>query len=104
MPIYEYRCNKCGKTFEVMHGFNDPGPTKCERCGAHGKGVLTRLISPAQVVFKGSGFYLTDHREAKNATLEGPHGDGRDKREKKEKTDKPAPEPAAATKDTKKED
>ena len=75
MPIYEYECRKCGRVFEAMHGWNDPAPEKCEFCGARGKGALRRLISASQVVFKGSGFYLTDNRGAKNATLEGARGE-----------------------------
>ena len=57
MPIYEYRCKDCGKTHELEHGFNDERPTSCPSCGGH----LARVFHPVGLVFKGSGFYKTDH-------------------------------------------
>ncbi|MEP0813052.1 MAG: zinc ribbon domain-containing protein [bacterium] len=78
MPIYEYECKKCGRSFEAIHSFNDPPPHKCEHCGASGKGVLVKLISPAQVVFKGSGFYVTDHKGARHSTIESGADNGRE--------------------------
>jgi len=71
MPIYEYRCKKCGGIFEAMQRFGASPPVKCELCGASGKN-LVKLISPAQVIFKGSGFYLTDHRNAINSNIDTP--------------------------------
>lgn len=68
MPIYEYHCHKCGGVFEAWQKFGDPTPAKCELCGAPGR-HLAKLISGAQVVFKGSGFYLTDNKSAKNSNL-----------------------------------
>ncbi len=68
MPIYEYHCHKCGGVFEAWQKFGDPAPSKCELCGAPGRN-LAKLISGAQVVFKGSGFYLTDNKSAKNSNL-----------------------------------
>jgi|SRR3990172_4979416 len=70
MPIYEYRCRKCNHVFEAIQHFGSPPPHKCERCGAAGSN-LVKLISTSQVVFKGSGFYLTDNRGAKNSSLSG---------------------------------
>lgn len=69
MPIYEYKCKKCNKVFEVIQSFGAPAPARCDFCGASSH-YLTKLISPAQVVFKGSGFYLTDNRQAKNSALD----------------------------------
>ena len=63
MPIYEYKCTKCGHVFEVMVGFSANGTRKCERCGAPTK----RLISAPQVVFHGSGFYVTDNKRPSTA-------------------------------------
>jgi len=57
MPIYEYECQSCGHVFEVITGFSRNGTRKCEKCGASAK----RLISPAGIVFKGSGFHKTDY-------------------------------------------
>ncbi len=58
MPIYSYRCSKCGKTFDVSQSFSDDPLTDCPECRA--KDALKKVFSPAAVVFKGSGFYCTD--------------------------------------------
>jgi putative FmdB family regulatory protein len=60
VPTYDYRCRACGHTFETVHSILDEGPTACERCG----GRLDRVLHPAGVIFKGSGFYATDSRKA----------------------------------------
>jgi putative FmdB family regulatory protein len=57
MPLYDYRCHKCGKTFEVRQRFSDPVLTVHEDCG----GDLERLISPPAFQFKGTGWYVTDY-------------------------------------------
>jgi len=56
MPLYDYACTKCGRTHEVRHGFGESYDQACESCG----GPLRRVFNPAPVVFKGSGFYVTD--------------------------------------------
>jgi putative FmdB family regulatory protein len=67
MPTYEYRCAKCGKHFDVYQSFSEDALTKHEKCG----GKLTKVISPAGIVLKGSGFYKTDNRSgSKTATKE----------------------------------
>src|SRR5271169_2565559 len=68
MPIYEYRCEKCGKVFEKMQKFSDPPVEVHEDCG----GEVERLISTSALMFKGSGFYITDY--AKSGAP--PKGDG----------------------------
>ncbi|HEY7817908.1 MAG TPA: FmdB family zinc ribbon protein [Vicinamibacteria bacterium] len=57
MPIYEYRCTKCGHRFESIQKVSDPPLTKCEKC----KGKVERLISSPAIQFKGSGWYITDY-------------------------------------------
>ncbi len=57
MPIYEYRCEACGHTFEVFQKFNDVPVEVCERCGA----TVSRVFHPVAIHFKGSGFYTTDY-------------------------------------------
>ena len=57
MPIYEYRCTKCGHRFEAIQKFSDPRSSKCEKC----KGKAERLISSPAIQFKGSGWYITDY-------------------------------------------
>jgi len=67
MPTYEYRCAKCGQHFDVYQSFSEDPLTKHEKCG----GKLTKVISPAGIVLKGSGFYKTDNRSgSKTATKE----------------------------------
>ena len=67
MPIYEYKCPN-GHLLEVFHGMNEPGPQKCEVCGAS---PLERVLHPVAVHYKGSGFYSTDYgRGGKRAAKE----------------------------------
>jgi putative FmdB family regulatory protein len=63
LPLYEYQCRSCRKTADVRHGFKETFDGKCEACG----GEMARVYSPAGIVFKGSGFYLTDSRKAAEA-------------------------------------
>ncbi len=57
MPLYDYRCHKCGETFEVRQKFSDELLTVHEGCG----GELERLISAPALQFKGTGWYVTDY-------------------------------------------
>lgn len=69
MPLYDYACTKCGRIREVRHGFNESHEEPCETCGA----PLRRVFSAAPVLFKGSGFYVTDSRRSASAsTVEKP--------------------------------
>ena len=58
MPIYEYRCPN-GHTFELFQRMTDPAPSECQICGA---APLQKVLYPAAIHFKGSGFYQTDYR------------------------------------------
>ena len=59
MPTYTYRCTKCGHEFDLFHSMSDNSRKKCEKCGATAK----RMIGAgAGLVFKGSGFYITDYK------------------------------------------
>jgi len=60
MPMYEYQCAKCRKTFEVLQKFSDPPVKKHEGCG----GKVARLVSAPAFQFKGSGWYVTDYAKA----------------------------------------
>ena len=57
MPIYEFRCNKCGNQIEVIQKFADKKPTRCKKCG----GRLEKLVSSPAIQFKGEGWYVTDY-------------------------------------------
>jgi putative FmdB family regulatory protein len=59
MPVYTYRCETCGIQFEQMQKFTDQPLTRCPECG---KKSLRKVYQPVGIVFKGSGFYATDHR------------------------------------------
>jgi putative FmdB family regulatory protein len=62
MPTYDYRCDACGHEFEEWQSFTAEKLTKCPHCK---KNKLQRLFgSGAAIVFKGSGFYDTDYRQA----------------------------------------
>ena len=58
MPTYEYACRDCGHHLEVVQSFSDPPLQTCERC----KGQLRKVFSAAGIIFKGSGYYVTDSR------------------------------------------
>lgn len=58
MPTYTYRCDTCGHQFETVQRFSDDPLTACPTCGAS----IRRVIQPVGVVFKGSGWYITDSR------------------------------------------
>lgn len=61
MPTYEYNCQKCSHTFEVFHRIDAKPPRGCPRC----KGKVKKAITAgAGLLFKGSGFYITDYRSA----------------------------------------
>jgi len=64
MPLYEYHCNQCHVDFEVRRSFSDTGAPACPVC--HDNAHVTRKFSAPAIVFKGSGFYVTDSR-GKNA-------------------------------------
>ncbi len=64
MPTYEYACTACGHQFEAFQAFTDDALTKCPEC----KGLVQKVYSNVGVVFKGSGFYKTDSRNAKSST------------------------------------
>jgi putative FmdB family regulatory protein len=70
MPIYTYRCENCGVQFDRRQKFSDPPLKRCPECS---KNTLRKVYQPVGIVFKGSGFYSTDHRS--------PSGSGRSKSE-----------------------
>jgi len=59
MPIYDYKCEKCGRVFEITHSFDDKAPDSCraENCD----GTLRRMFSPPTIIFKGSGWHINDY-------------------------------------------
>lgn len=59
MPIYTYRCETCGVQFDRHQSFSDQPLTTCPECN---KKSLRKVIAPVGIVFKGSGWYATDHK------------------------------------------
>jgi putative FmdB family regulatory protein len=66
MPVYTYQCDNCGLRFERKQKFTDPAITRCPECS---KKTLRKVYSPVGIVFKGSGFYATDHRSPSGASF-----------------------------------
>jgi len=58
MPIYEYACGSCGHHFEAKQKFSDDPIATCPECGQ----TVRRVLHPAGIIFKGSGFYINDSR------------------------------------------
>jgi putative FmdB family regulatory protein len=65
MPTYDYLCEVCGKRFDVLQKMTDDPITVCPACSGH----VRRVIHPAGIVFKGSGFYKTDHRDSSSSAM-----------------------------------
>jgi putative FmdB family regulatory protein len=57
VPIYEYRCDECGDSFDVLQRMSDDPLVTCKKCG----GTLRKVLHPVAIHFKGSGFYTTDY-------------------------------------------
>ena len=60
MPLYEYGCEKCQKTFEVMQNFSDAPLELCPEC----KGPVRKRMSSTSFALKGSGWYTTDYKKS----------------------------------------
>lgn len=90
MPIYTYRCTSCGVQFDQQQKFSDAPLTRCPECS---KKTLQKVFQPVGIVFKGSGFYSTDHRS--------PSGQGRstskEKSSSESNTEKPASSESSST-------
>jgi putative FmdB family regulatory protein len=96
LPLYEYRCRKCGAVVEKIQKFSDAPLVKCEKCG----GRLEKLVSASAIQFKGSGWYVTDYPRKSSASKSdggSKNGDGASGESKKAKPEKSS-EPAPATK------
>lgn len=92
MPIYEYQCTDCGKTFEIFQKISDEPLTECKVC----KGRLTKLISNCAFHLKGTGWYVTDYK--KPVDTAGARNGSSKPVEKTESTPAPAPEAKTETK------
>lgn len=68
MPIYVYRCSNCHKEVEELQHVSDPPLTTCPSCGTE---TLHKVVANVGIIFKGSGFYVTDNPHS--STSEGSH-------------------------------
>ncbi len=64
LPIYEYECTCCPSRFELRRGFHEDSPVSCPNCG----GRARQRFSSVPIIFKGSGFYVTDSRGGQSFT------------------------------------
>lgn len=80
MPIYEYRCSKCGEVFEAFQKINDKPLSQCKFC----QGNVEKLISHSSFHLKGSGWYLTDYAKRSSSS----HTEVKDTAKSGEKSDK----------------
>jgi putative FmdB family regulatory protein len=69
LPLYEYKCVKCGKRFEKIENFSASETKKCPHCGAKAQ----RMLAAPAIQFKGSGWYVTDYAGKKSGA---PSGEG----------------------------
>jgi putative FmdB family regulatory protein len=67
MPIYEYECEQCGVRFERLQRMADASLTECPECSGH----VHRVMQPVGIIFKGSGFYVTDHKGKSSTGIPG---------------------------------
>lgn len=87
MPLYQYRCRECGYELETRQKFSDDPLETCPNCGA--ETGLFRVVQPTGIVFKGSGFYVTDsqgNRESVNGAPKKSADDTSGKSESKSET------------------
>jgi putative FmdB family regulatory protein len=67
MPIYEYECEICGQRFERIQSMRDEPVRQCPECA----GSVHKIFHPAGIIFKGSGWYITDSRKASSSAVTG---------------------------------
>jgi putative FmdB family regulatory protein len=95
MPIYEYACRDCGHRFDIRQSWSDDALTVCPEC----TGAIRRVLHPAGVVFKGSGWYITDSRKSSEAAESSSRSDSKsDTGDSKSATDSPASSKTEAAK------
>jgi len=92
LPIYEYKCEGCGETFEVIRKFADEPLTVHEKCGGH----VHRLMSAPSFQFKGTGWYVTDYAKG-GGSVPAKGESGKGESGKSDSSEKSSTETAAKT-------
>lgn len=82
MPIYEYECENCGTHFEKIQSVKDDPIRQCPECS----GTVHKVFHPAGIIFKGSGWYITDSRKSTSSTVTGENKPAETKAETKTET------------------
>ena len=95
MPLYEYKCQECGLRFERRQSFSEDPVKVCPDCG----GAVVRLIQPAGIIFKGSGFYVTDNRGKSSTAVAGKTKDEKESESSSSTSDKKESQPTKAQKE-----
>ena len=96
MPTYTYQCENCGVRFERRQKFSEKPLSKCPECS---KNSLRKIFTPVGIVFKGSGFYATDHRSPSG----GSHKNGNTKDDSESESKSKKVNEGSGTKETKRE-
>ncbi|MGH9688620.1 MAG: FmdB family zinc ribbon protein [Candidatus Acidiferrales bacterium] len=87
MPLYEYKCVKCGHRFEKIESFDAPETKKCPKCGAKAE----RQMGAPAIQFKGTGWYVTDYAGKKSGgSSNEKSGDGASEKSSEKSSEKPA--------------
>ena len=94
MPTYDYDCSACGETFEIFQSMSAPLVEACPNCG--GK-VQRRIYGGAGLIFKGTGFYLTDYKKQNASGANGKKDEAGDANSKPASEKKSSDKPAEAT-------
>lgn len=84
MPVYVYHCDECGFQFEQQQKFSDNPLKKCPNCSTN---ALHKVYTPVGIIYKGSGFYSTDHRSSSGAVSPVKHKNDSAKSESKPAAD-----------------
>ncbi|MCL2196579.1 MAG: zinc ribbon domain-containing protein [Treponema sp.] len=92
MPTYEYECKSCAHNFEVFQSMSDEPLKKCPECGSE---VRRLILGGSGVIFKGSGFYVTDKGKKSAGTSCGASSQTASKTEKKSDKTAPAASPCS---------
>jgi len=101
MPIYTYRCENCGVRFERQQKFDDLPLSWCPECN---KKALRKVYMPVGIVFKGKGFYSTDHRSPSGQTSRSSKpSESESKSESSPSTPKTEPSTSSSTESSSKE-
>ena len=98
MPTYQYQCKNCGHEFEELQSFSEPTLVQCPECH---KDTLARVLGGGGgLIFKGTGFYLTDYKSSGDKKETKPEK----KEEKKDEKKSDTPPPSSSSSDSKSKD